>query len=294
MPYDLRSRNRGNHQLPSLSLSTLPKVRKFEFRTNSKSFRPDSLDHKPSKLNVNTIVKASRVATTEDLAQRRRAPGAVSPSVTKAMYMDESQSSSVLLPASSSKPLARLSDAISQFSNPIEIGRGASGIVYKIEVSLEGRTQHAAVKLFHSREDFEQEKTTYSHLIVHGVRHVIPDVYGYRNWTQARWQREFPTLSAEMPSAGGIFMEWLGPDMMPYYDERVDINPTFIADYLNIIWKLRRAKVYHKDLSLNLVLVGPEKRLVLLDFAYSTLSLSSQELERRWRRLVTGIMSDCV
>jgi hypothetical protein len=97
-----------------------------------------------------------------------------------------------------------------------------------------------------------------------------------------------------MPSGGGIFMEFLGFNLKRYYNEDVNINPTFIADYLHITWTLRKMHVDHKDFGLNLFLVGTKQRLVLLDFAYSTVLLSAEPLEDIWKWYSAGIFKDCV
>jgi hypothetical protein len=203
--------------------------------------------------------------------------------------------SPVLLPASPSAPLTDLPESIVDFSEPVKLGSGISGVVYKIKVSSNGHSQEVAVKLIERPKDFEQERKTYAHLISRGVRRIIPDVYGYRQWTRSRWQTEFPpSLSWERPSGGGIFMEFLGFNLKHYYDEDVSFNPTFIADYLHIVWTLRKMHVHHKDFGLNLFLVGTTQRLAMLDFAYSTLSLSSEALEEIWKRHSAGILKRCV
>jgi hypothetical protein len=144
-------------------------------------------------------------------------------------------------------------------------------------------------------EEFEQEIKTYGRLTSCGVQGMIPDVYGYRRWTRSRWRDEFPTLdSGSMPHAGGIFMEYLGPNLTPGYDTGREVDPTYIANYLDIMWMLRKTHVYHKDLGLNLFVTGHKNRLVLLDFAYSTLSLSRSALETAWKDSAEGVLRNCV
>lgn len=214
-----------------------------------------------------------------------------SPLISPANVTHADQGSPVLVAASPTNLLTELRDEICLFLDPIEIGRGRSGIVYRVRI----RTQLVAIKMMNKVDELEQEIKTYSHLTSCGVRGIIPDVYGYRRWTSSRWRNEFPTLDSwDMPSAGGIFMEYLGPSLIPYYDSGRDIDPSYIAEYLDIMWILRKTHVYHKDVGLNLFVRGSSKTLVLLDFAYSTLSMTSSALETRWKKSAQRVLRDCV
>ena len=207
---------------------------------------------------------------------------------------DSESGSPVLVAASPTCPLTELPDEFCQFLDPIEIGRGRSGIVYRVQISTDGHSHFAAVKMMDDRDEFEQEIKAYDRLTSQGFHGLIPDIYGYRRWTRARWKDEFPSLySSDKPAAGAIFMEYLGPDLKLSYDGR-DIDPTYIAEYLDIMWMLRKTHVYHKDIDLNLFVCEPRKTLVLLDFAYSTLSLTSSALEMEWKNSALGILRDCV
>ena len=282
MPYNLRPRTLNPSRLQPRS------------RYNGKS-ETAKHDLKPQSRDISQPMSASP-HTSNSVAAEGKEPEHLFETLTSTTEVAHAGClSPVLVAASPSNPLTQLPDEVCEFLDPIEVGRGRSGVVYRVQIRSNDYTQFIAVKMFEDIDDFEQEIKTYSHLISRGIQDMIPDVYGYRRWRRSQWEKEFPTLhSWDMPNAGGIFMEYLGPDLKPVYDDSLEIDPTYIADYLDIMWMLRKTHVYHKDIDLNLFLAGPERRLVVLDFAYSTLSLTSNALETDWKNSTEGIMKECV
>ena len=277
MSYNLRPRARGDLGLQTLALYQLPRKSRTKPRSQHQSQTPS--------IPTNTIPHPHNREVVEPDHS----------SVTSASNVANSDGQSpVLFAASPTNPLKELLDEIYEFREPIEIGRGWSGIVYRVQISSNNCTQLVAIKMMDVLEEFEQEIKTYGHLTSHGVEGMIPDVYGYRRWSLSRCRKEFPSLDTlDRPSAGGIFMEYLGP-LTPDYDAGRDIHPAYIAEYLDIMWMLRKTHVYHNDLGLNLFVAGPNKNLVLLDFAYSTLSLTRNALEAQWINSTRRILMDCV
>ena len=279
MPYNFRPRAPDNLRLPPLA--------PFKRSRRAQTVKHDLQDPTPDPSLPNSGIPHLRSSVVVEHKQPDVGVNATSPTyITNADYW-----SPVLVAASSSNPLTELPDKVSEFLDPIEIGRGRSGIVYRVNLSSGDCNQLVAIKMIDGLEEFEQEIKTYSHLISRGIQGKIPDVYGYRRWTRSRWKKEFPTLDSwDMPHAGGIFMEYLGPDLTPVYDAGMPVDPSYIAEYLDIMWMLRKTHVYHKDFGLNLFVTGPKKRLVLLDFAYSTISLTSSALETEWKDSTEGIL----
>ena len=127
----------------------------------------------------------------------------------------------MLVAASLSYPLTEFPDKVYEFLDPIEVERDRSAILYRAQFHSNDCTQFVAIKLID-----EQEIKTYSHLISSDVQRKILDIYGYRRWIRSRWKKQSPTLDSwDVPHAGGIFMEYLDPDLTPVYDAGRQVDP---------------------------------------------------------------------
>ena len=137
MPYNLRPRHRDNHprQSHSQGVSVQPNSETPSFIVATQISARESSNAKPIVFleRIHSLpVDSISAPGSEDSLQSRWEP--------------------ILLPASRSERLAELPKEIWEFVDPIEVGRGRSGTVYRIEVGLNNWTQEIAVKLsIHSR-----------------------------------------------------------------------------------------------------------------------------------------------
>src|SRR5437868_927833 len=148
MPYNLRARNQSNRLQP---LDTNPK-----FKAKSSQSRVDApveiiarkhANRHPSAIHGQSIVPFSH-------KDHRLLGDAASSS--QCENPCKQVNSPVLLPASPSNPFTELPKEIHEFANPTEVGRGRSGVVYKIRITSSQGTQVVVVKLIDSLEDYEQ------------------------------------------------------------------------------------------------------------------------------------------